>query len=414
MHPNDPGQSKNMTMTSTPSPISSSTTQFNTSYNSATITVQSTAITLFVSCIICLLVFLLFNVLLRYATLFRETLILALAPRCSTRHTHTVFKSRRRINEGKSLVMKIVDQFGFWIRDAMSWDEEELLTGIPGTGTRQGGKGGKLLRVNLDGIAFLKFNMICMKVTALATFLALSVILPINYTGSCYSYFQDFNDNSREILDDNWQSLCSSTNMTTYVRTTLANIPPVSNSNNTSQNGNTARLIAISLTTWIISIYSLLLIRREWLAMSILRRKYYLEADHFHAYCENVAWIEQESKMNSVQETLGMRRAIRGSVSLDIHRQLKHIEDRRDVWVPNHDYDEPVPPIELYSILITNIPTNPSKVLDEEDIRGGRATIAWQIEYIEAFLEKCFPKEEGFTSSIAAISILPSPPKIAQ
>jgi hypothetical protein len=34
----------------------------------------------------------------------------------------------------------------------------ELLTGVPGTGTRDGGLGGSMLRANMDNIVMLRFH----------------------------------------------------------------------------------------------------------------------------------------------------------------------------------------------------------------------------------------------------------------
>lgn len=45
-----------------------------------------------------------------------------------------------------------------WIPWTLSISYDQLLTGVPGTGTRKGGMEGSLLRVNLDGIILLRFH----------------------------------------------------------------------------------------------------------------------------------------------------------------------------------------------------------------------------------------------------------------
>lgn len=45
-----------------------------------------------------------------------------------------------------------------WIPWVLSLSYDQLLTGVPGTGTRKGGLEGNLLKVNLDGIVLLRFH----------------------------------------------------------------------------------------------------------------------------------------------------------------------------------------------------------------------------------------------------------------
>lgn len=45
-----------------------------------------------------------------------------------------------------------------WIPWVLSLSYDQLLTGVPGTGTRKGGLEGNLLNVNLDGIVLLRFH----------------------------------------------------------------------------------------------------------------------------------------------------------------------------------------------------------------------------------------------------------------
>jgi len=45
-----------------------------------------------------------------------------------------------------------------WIPWSLSLSYDQLLNGIPGTGTRKDGMEGSMLKVNLDGIILLRFH----------------------------------------------------------------------------------------------------------------------------------------------------------------------------------------------------------------------------------------------------------------
>jgi len=51
-----------------------------------------------------------------------------------------------------------------WIRWAMKLRYIDLLSGIPGTGTRKGGWSGPTLRTNLDGVVLLRYHTLQFKV----------------------------------------------------------------------------------------------------------------------------------------------------------------------------------------------------------------------------------------------------------
>ena len=51
-----------------------------------------------------------------------------------------------------------------WISWAMSLRYIDLLSGIPGTGTREEGRSGPTLRTNLDGIVLLRYHVLQFKV----------------------------------------------------------------------------------------------------------------------------------------------------------------------------------------------------------------------------------------------------------
>jgi len=52
-----------------------------------------------------------------------------------------------------------------------------MMHGVPGTGTRDGGKGGSLLRVNLDNIVMLRFHRwVCIMHTCVLLFKRLEIL----------------------------------------------------------------------------------------------------------------------------------------------------------------------------------------------------------------------------------------------
>ena len=199
-----------------------------------------------------------------------------------------------------------------WIWWCNSIPYETLLRGVPGTGTRNGGLDGLLLKVNMDGIVLLRFQSLCLKICALITVLCLFVILPLNLTARCH--YEESTGAPVACFD--WER----TNLTNYDVTTLANIPDladgitVSNALSATQNSGTlARLYIIVLCAWVIYFATWKATHQEWKTLLALRRVYYLEKDH---------WAER-------------RRELEDSL---LRSRLDDEEDKRmenrDPWIP--------------------------------------------------------------------------------
>ena len=90
---------------------------------------------------------------------------------------------------------------------------KELLGGIPGTGTRKNGEEGPLLKVNLDGLVWLKFHTLLFKIGLLVAFLCMFVLIPINETALC----------DKEIFGNGTCAYHDS--QSGFARTTIAHIP---------------------------------------------------------------------------------------------------------------------------------------------------------------------------------------------
>ena len=104
-----------------------------------------------------------------------------------------------------------------WISWALNLSYSEMLEGIDGTGTRNNGWSGPKLSCNLDGIILIKYANLCLKVAVLATVLCLGLVLPVNYTAGC--------PDSYEVTDEGSRVCSNITQLTSFEKTTMANIP---------------------------------------------------------------------------------------------------------------------------------------------------------------------------------------------
>jgi hypothetical protein len=118
------------------------------------------------------------------------------------------------------------------------------------------------------------------------------------------------------------------------------------------------------------------LIWNEWIENSALRRVYYLEASHFD---------------NRKREQMYL-------ASLD----KEYIKPQEELmqFLPHPELRETVPPVSLYSALYKLPPCDVISV--DEQLK---ATIE--------FFDKCVPNQPGYTSSVAAATILPDPSHLA-
>jgi len=263
--------------------------------------------------------------------------------------------------------------------------------GVPGTGTRNKGLDGKLLNVNLDQIVLLRFHALCLKAAFLVTILCITVILPIYTTTSCPDY-DDLSDAGRDECNDFYVN----SNLTDYGRTTLAHVPRFtpeicSETKNVFVGGLCIgirwRLIAVVMCTWVIWYYCCRLLKTEWEYLLPMRRKYYLEEDFW------------KNRRADLQETLLSANSI-------------DEKEYRDPWIPHPETRDTPENIELYSVLVGHLPTPPADLetggpLTENEI------MTWQLKAATALFDYSVPNQPGFSSSIAAITMLPSSKELA-
>lgn len=279
----------------------------------------------------------------------------------------------------------------------------QMLDGVPGTGTRSNGLSGLLLKINLDGIVLIRFHHLCLRVSSLALVLYIVIVLPIYKTSQCSS-----------VGGDIASSICLEQNLTDYQRLTISNVP-LDNGNTTMYNnvdegiigsflpvhgGVVLRLYVVVFVSWIINWYTYVLLEKEWREILALRRVYFLEANH---------WKDRNIEL---EETL-LREEREENEGFDFESTI-HTKTR-DPWVPHPEQRDTVPNIELYSVLVGGLPGLPTEAFLKEEVKAvfsRKQGIDWQLAVTTAFFDHCVPNQPGFSSSVAAVTILPAASEI--
>ena len=117
---------------------------------------------------------------------------------------------------------------------------------------------------------------------------------------------------------------------------------------------------------------------KEWVDALALRRVYYLESSHFEIRREELeASAEYLGDSSSDDKDLDVenrgirwRRQVNKALSKgkDRYRKKKSKPKRiRPPWIPHPEQRGTVPNIELYSVLVGNLPSQPSEVIDGDD-----------------------------------------------
>jgi len=237
------------------------------------------------------------------------------------------------------------------------------------------------LRCNLDGIILIKFCVLCLKVSILATVLCICVILPVNFTAE-HSPEQAYN------------------NTNTYSQTTFANIPDMFTNTNTTwyridglftnaftkeTTGITIRMLTILCVAVVLYTYTCVLIWEEWIQNLALRRVYYLEFNHYKDRKEELERLDNLNYPEDIKTT------------------------DRPVWVPHPDLRDCVPNIGLYSVLFRL----PGVQLDTATCASD-SNVGHQLQVAIDFFDKVVPNQPGYSSSVAALTILPDVKRLSQ
>jgi hypothetical protein len=333
-----------------------------------------------------------------------------IAPRCTARPKNTIYNPEPT----HSCQDRGSPMLG-WIPWTLSLTYDTMLRGVPGTGTREGGMSGSLLQVKLDGIVLLRFHTMATKVAALATVLLIGIILPAYTSGQCHR--------GSLVDEDNIVRGCATTayNVTNYERTTIANVPSILDVDDVkvgfiSTNGILGRLYAVNLVVWIVTAYFCYCLKYEWIEILAMRRVYYLERD---------LWDERRSELrNTLLHSEAKERDRKRQTHFTFEQTGKHKEEEekhlvdRDPWIPHPEQRDTVPNIALYSVLVGGLPSLPDQAADainkgEAVMFSQRESIDWQLSLTAAFFDHCVPNQPGFSSSVAAVTIIPSSKDIA-
>jgi Calcium-dependent channel, 7TM region, putative phosphate len=255
-----------------------------------------------------------------------------------------------------------------------------------------------------------------MRVTILSTVLCIAVILPLNLSARCWSWENGGDRTSESCNSDLY-------NFTNYERTTLANIPALTSVDNENffvgRSEILWRLYGIVLCSWVLCIYACAILRQEWIEMLALRRVYYLEFNH---------WKERKRELQKTLLTEFDESDMNSSCdnSVGDHEKIKKVPKRkddpvrnRDPWIPHPEQRETVPNISLYSVLIGGLPAAPIEEINQDDVEAAviasrRQNIDWQLTFAGEYFDRCVPNQPGYSSSIAAITILPSATDLAR
>jgi hypothetical protein len=328
-----------------------------------------------------------------------------LAPRCAARPPQVIFNKDNK--RGSAM-------FG-WIPWTLSLTYAELLHGIPGTGTRKGGLEGSLLKVNMDGIVMLRFHALCRRMAFMAAFLFLVVLLPSYYsaqcsrngndstTGSSTSTFWLYPTADGSTSNQTYQCDSPLYNLTDYERTTMANVPPASKTNLADNSITLGRLFGTTIMFWILLAYSMYILNQEWIQLLAMRRVYYLEYD---------VWGERRKELiqTLLYETDTNKK---DDIKKDDNDEEEDYLIHRDPWIPHPEQRDTVPNIALYSLLVGGLPSLPQQSGEGVDPEAAvnyskRASMDWQLSLTTTFFDHCVPNMPGFSSSVAALTIIPS------
>lgn len=215
----------------------------------------------------------------------------------------------------------------------------------------------------------------------------------------------------------------SNYNLTDFERTTLANIPSLEYPEEEGVSENwlyswigyslpgfgrkynsfLGRLYAVVAFSWILVGYTLNLMGREWVDALALRRVYYLEGMHWENRVDELNRtvlnndFDDDSDDDQKAGSIARRRLANKPNRRRKKKKKKGAESQRDPWIPHPEQRETVPNIELYSVLVGNIPSLPSEVAEGGDFSSmgfsKKQTLDWQlavtVSFIDETLKKC-------------------------
>jgi len=403
-----------------------------------------------------------------------------IAPRCTARPKETIYHPNPFPKDKYECQDRGNPLIG-WIAWVMKMPYDTMLNGIPGTGTRKKGLAGRMLQVNLDGVVMLRYHLVGFRLTLLITVLALGVILPVNLTANCYSADAGLSDtcidpsNQTKVLTDFERTTIANISPLSNV-TSLDLLSKDTYQTNwwwkAGKDHILLRLYAIAFSTWFVYLYAWHLLKTEWKEVLILRRVYYLEDSIWERrqaeldsleilkrenFNSNSSDVQEEEDEEAAEEQLEDERLqsteqpppppsrglpyqfsfsflFKGTATAQTAElPTNHFRENRlrrarigankesrlkDSWVFDPEERDTIPNIELYSVLVGNIPTSQTEVFYSNDLESSGMTSStepeWQISVVKSFFDQCVPNQPGYSSSVAAVTILPNASDLAK
>jgi Calcium-dependent channel, 7TM region, putative phosphate/Late exocytosis, associated with Golgi transport len=354
-----------------------------------------------------------------------------------------------------------------WIPWTLALSYDTMIRGIPGTGTRQDGISGSLLTVNLDGIVLLRFTTMCLRICCLTSILYVFFGIPIYISAQCYSDSDVVS--SSKTCDVTSYNLTNYERITIYNVPTIELTNPIRTVVH-SHDGILWRLYLIVFCFWIIVYYTCHLLHKEYVEILVMRRVYFFEYDIWESRRaelkqtllyeeiaqkkrkELILGQQEKEENNGNMEQMPSIREQTPSFTFDettttttknksLLNRIRQWKDRivsrqlstgtpthasalslsleaeahlmnREPWIPHPEQRDTVPNIAIYSILVGGLPSLPEQAADsfnsEATIQfSQRESIDWQLSLTTAFFDHCVPNQPGFSSSIAAVTIVP-------
>jgi len=177
-----------------------------------------------------------------------------------------------------------------WVLNFLTYDT--MLKGVPGTGTRNGGLSGALLKASLDGIILLRYHALLRRITFFAAFLFIVILLPVYITSQCWQ------SNTQAEYDQCFPNSTNITALTNYEQTMIANVAPANAQTiRLAVGGSLWRLYMTAVCFWAIVIYALRALDHEWLQVLDMQRVYYLGHDVYNERRHEIKIKEQCAAM---------------------------------------------------------------------------------------------------------------------
>ena len=152
-----------------------------------------------------------------------------------------------------------------------------------------------------------------------------------------------------------------------------------------------------------------------------MRRHYFLEKDHWKGQEDDLQIIEHASR-NGHGVSVTSQTVRKSSRRVHMPWKKKKAEEpdylkNRDPWIPHPEMRDTPPAVALYSVLVGGIPSKPpGQIGKDEDIEfaeGQKSNREWQLNVTSAIFDHCIPNQPGFSSSVAAVTMLPNAQELA-